>query len=251
MAELRKTANKTVGLARFQIENVGKTMPFTIGVDLADGTVYPLIAKGEKLPVHYEQIFTSANSFEMRADMPLVLGERPLGADNELLCNVTINSGSFRMAGKSQYRLHVDVEEDGIIAVYCNEPDTGNAIKADIGFNEEVITQDMVAAIEEASRAGAEEDAMNLELLEKMRALDKRIAEVHNDYWPAAKRKMGFFDKRKYKNCRHSILVMLREGPSEMNSEKLENLAELVREFDEWEPKLVELHDQVMKWYEK
>lgn len=237
MAEEQTNAFTAVGLAELRIEQVGKSMPFTIALGIMDGTAFPIVKKGAKLPVRYEQLLASANSRGIRADFPLLMGNRPLTKDNAELCSITIKAPRFSMKESGHYRLHVDVEADGRILIYANEPDTGKAIKAQIGYDHEVITKEMIAGFEKEAAAAAEEDKATQQKIDKLRKVDKHLSDVHGKYWDRVNKRLTLAEKRQYQLCCDGITRIVRKGPAALTDENQALLKTQLEEFDEWEKK--------------
>lgn len=246
----RKYKLNTVGTVTFQIENVKGHLPFTLGVKSTDGMMYPLVKDHTKLPVRYREVFTTAASYDLDTTFDLYMGERPFVADDIPVCSLTLSEGSFRMAGKPQYELNINIAPGGKMEIFVINKSVKNRCNAKIGYDSDVITAEQIAQVQADAKGKAEQDAHDRAAYEKMLAIDKRWNEIHEELWPVARRRIGVKNWRGYKKCHAELGAMLREGPAGMTDERMAALDAKVAEHEEWAKVLQAEYDKVMAWYE-
>lgn len=248
----RLGTHETAGTMEFRIEGQHRTLPFTIGIEGPDDTVLPLIAEGARLPQSYSQVFTTCNSFQMSACLHLVLGDRKLASDNEDLCVVKFDQGSFRMAGKARYKLMIKVSGNGILKVSACNLDANNGGSFKIHYSNPVITTSMIAQMKKAAEEGAARDALVEGRFNYMSEVRSYVNTLAEEYWPAAKRKMSFSEKNEFRSCRKQVYRLIEPGPRDITDESFE---ELKRINDVWLPRLEALlkekSELTMKQYAK
>lgn len=227
----------------------GGKMPVSLCIEGPDGIAMPLIEHGAQLPKTYSNVFTPTGSYQMSAYLHLVLGNRPWVADCKDLCTVRHNEGSFQMAGRARYRLTVKVTSGGRVSVSSENLSLKIEKSGEINVPTEEIPASEVEALIVDARNNADDDALSRERYEKMSAMVKKLGAIHDEQWPLAKRKMGFNERRGYKQCRKKMLNLLKQGPSKIGQSQMLTLIALDGELDAWREKLTLRADQVSAWY--
>lgn len=216
---------KSSGSASFRLEGCHRVLPFTISIEGPDGISIPLIRKGARLPARHSQVFTTFSSFQMSAFLHIVIGERDFANDNETLCVIRYDEGSFRMAGKARYELSVRVSGDGRILVRTENLDRARGSKgACISFENEVISLAQIARVQRSAESHASQDAVISKRFELMKSLRERIEEMDSELWPAAKRKMSWAERKSYRALRKHVWNLLELGPSEVDDAQFEEM---------------------------
>ena len=249
MAKLR--AHETVGFAEFTIERNPRKMPCTLSIEGPDDTVFTLIPAGTRLPASFSQVFTSAGSFEMSTYLHLVLGERVLASANHDLCVIRFDEGGFRMAGKAQFQLDVEVSGNGRMRVGARNLEKANGGKPKVLFDSQVVTKQVLAEISRVAQDAQEKDALIKERFDFMSSVRDKVNEMSGDLWAVSKRKLTWTEKREFKACRKRVYALIEPGPEGVSEEQLIELREIMDvALPQWEELMTQRAKQVMAQYE-
>lgn len=100
--------------------------PKTIGIQLADGTMDPLIKKNEKVPTTVEESgYTTARDNQTQVHLRVFEGERNIAEQNELLDEFYMKGIPPAPAGEPNLAARFHLNIDGILEVSAYDEDSG------------------------------------------------------------------------------------------------------------------------------
>lgn len=233
--------------ARIRIDLPDRELPLALGVELPGGYMEEVVPSGVSLPHTTSKLFSTAGSFQMAAEFNILLGNRPLARDNVQLCRIRVRNIKWSGAGVPQIDLRFNVNEEGLLTMCAANLDRDNAEIVVFLAREEVSRNEVEGALADA-RAHEAEDQATRELVQKMLECYALVGAT-NDYYSAAKRKMGHGAKTAYKQARKrlekALAVEVRDADEAAVAE-LDAAAEALRAQRRL---LLPLYKRVMNWY--
>ena len=222
--------------ARIHVDAPDGVLPLALNVELPGGYVSEAVPSGVRLPHTATAMFSTADSFQLAAEFHILMGNRPLACDNIPLCRIRVRNIKWSGAGVPQIELRFDIDEAGMLTVSAANLDRSNAEIVVFTAGDEVAHDDVRRALADADEHKADDQATR-DLIQKMLDCYALIGAT-NDYYSAAKKKMGHSAKSAYKQARKRLEQAL--------SVEL-HAAEAA--FRDQRQQILPLYKQVMDWY--
>ena len=144
-------------------------VPMSFAIETVGGIATRVIERNTTLPIHYEQVFTTAAPFQTKVEINVMQGERPMAADNKTIGKFTLKGIKRAPAGVPQINVSFDIDANGILTVTAKDLGTGNEQSITITDSERMTDAEIAAAIADAEKYAAEDqarrDAMDLSLI--------------------------------------------------------------------------------------
>jgi len=103
-------------------------VPLSLGIELADGKMEPILHANEQIPVTVwrkgSQAFTTQHDGQERIRFRIFQGEQPIATENVLIGEVTLTLTTARAAGEPRINCMFKVDHDGILHVRAEDADT-------------------------------------------------------------------------------------------------------------------------------
>lgn len=141
-------------------------VPMSFSIETVGGVATRVIERNTTLPVHYEQVFTTAAPFQTKVEVNVMQGERPMAADNKSIGKFQLKGIKRAPAGVPQISVSFDIDANGILTVTATDLGTGNEQSITITDSERMSDEEIQAAIADAERY-AEEDRAKRASFEK------------------------------------------------------------------------------------
>ena len=141
-------------------------VPMSFAIETVGGIATRMIERNTTLPIHYEQVFTTAAPFQTKVEVHVLQGERPLAADNKTIGKFQLKGIKRAPAGVPQILVNFDIDANGILNVSAKDLGTGNEQSITITDSERMSDDEIAAAIRDAERYAAE-DAARREAIER------------------------------------------------------------------------------------
>lgn len=97
----------------------------TLGVELADGGVWPLIPSGSPLGSHQEAVFTTATDGQTSVLVRVVQGEARQAGENRQLGDLRLDGIEAAPAGEADIDVMFHIDANGVILVRAQDTKTG------------------------------------------------------------------------------------------------------------------------------
>lgn len=234
--------------ARINIDLAQKILPLALSIELPGGYVSEVIPAGVQLPIDTTKMFSTANSFQLAAEFNVLLGNRPLACDNYELCRIRVRNIKWSGAGVPQIELRFKISESGLVVISAENHDHDNAEILVFMACDEITSKEVECALLHAKEY-EESDRKISDLIQK--SLDcYALIGATNDFYSAAKRKLGFVGKREYKQARKRLQDALAVEPARATSQTISELDEAEKAFRGQRQKIIPLYKQVMAWYD-
>ena len=123
------------------------------------GVATRVIDRNTTLPIHYEQVFTTAAAFQTKVEVHVLQGERPMARDNKTIGKFQLKGIKRAPAGVPQINVSFDIDANGILTVSAKDLGTGNEQSITITDSERMSDEEIQAAIRDAEQYAAEDAA--------------------------------------------------------------------------------------------
>ena len=136
--------------------------PLSLGIETLGGVMTKLIESNTTIPVHKEQVFSTAADNQPSVEIRVLQGERPMAKDNKQIGVFHLDGIAPAPRGIPQIEVSFDIDTNGILSVSAKDKATGKEqkirIEASSGLSEEEIQRmrDEAKANEEADKAERE-----------------------------------------------------------------------------------------------
>lgn len=134
-------------------------VPMSFAIETVGGIATRVIERNTTLPIHYEQVFTTAAPFQTKVEINVMQGERPMAADNKTIGKFTLKGIKRAPAGVPQINVSFDIDANGILTVTAKDLGTGNEQSITITDSERMTDAEIAAAIADAEKYAAEDQA--------------------------------------------------------------------------------------------
>lgn len=134
-------------------------VPMSFAIETVGGVATRVIERNTTLPIHYEQVFTTAAAFQTRVEVHVLQGERPMARDNKTIGKFQLKGIKRAPAGVPQINVSFDIDANGILTVSAKDLGTGNEQSITITDSERMSDEEIQAAIRDAEQYAAEDQA--------------------------------------------------------------------------------------------
>ncbi len=134
-------------------------VPMSFAIETIGGVATRVIERNTTLPIHYEQVFTTAAAFQTKVEVHVLQGERPMARDNKTIGKFQLKGIKRAPAGVPQINVSFDIDANGILTVSAKDLGTGNEQSITITDSERMSDEEIQAAIRDAERYAEEDQA--------------------------------------------------------------------------------------------
>jgi molecular chaperone DnaK len=167
--------------------------PLSLGIETLGGVMTKLIESNTTIPVHKEQVFSTAADNQPSVEIRVLQGERPMAKDNKQIGIFHLDGIAPAPRGIPQIEVSFDIDTNGILSVSAKDKSTGKEqhirIEASSGLSDAEIQRmrDEAKANEAADKA-EKERADKLNNADAMVFQTERNLKEYGDKIPADKR---------------------------------------------------------------
>ena len=167
--------------------------PLSLGIETLGGVMTKLIESNTTIPVHKEQVFSTAADNQPSVEIRVLQGERPMAKDNKQIGIFHLDGIAPAPRGIPQIEVSFDIDTNGILSVSAKDKSTGKEqhirIEASSGLSDAEIQRmrDEAKANEAADKA-EKERADKLNNGDAMVFQTERNLKEYGDKIPADKR---------------------------------------------------------------
>ena len=136
--------------------------PLSLGIETLGGVMTKLIESNTTIPVHKDQVFSTAADNQPSVEIRVLQGERPMAQDNKQIGVFHLDGIAPAPRGIPQIEVSFDIDTNGILSVSAKDKATGKEqkirIEASSGLSDEEIQRmrDEAKANEAADKAEKE-----------------------------------------------------------------------------------------------
>ncbi len=167
--------------------------PLSLGIETLGGVMTKLIDANTTIPVHKDQVFSTAADNQPSVEIKVLQGERPMAKDNKQIGVFHLDGIAPAPRGIPQIEVSFDIDTNGILSVSAKDKATGKEqhirIEASSGLSEEEIQRmrDEAKANEAADKA-EKEKADKLNNADSMVFQTEKNLKDYGDKIPAEKK---------------------------------------------------------------
>ncbi|MCI9128882.1 MAG: molecular chaperone DnaK [Eggerthellaceae bacterium] len=204
-------------------------IPISFAIETVGGVATRVIERNTTLPVHYEQVFTTAAAFQTKVEINVMQGERPMAADNKSIGKFTLKGIKRAPAGVPQINVSFDIDANGILTVTAKDLGTGNEQSITITDSERLSDDEIQAAIRDAERYEAEDSAKRASMDERAEA--QRLVSEADAKLKEERKEMDKDEKRRLKASVANVQRYLQKRPEKMKDEDKANFTSAIAEL--------------------
>ncbi len=197
-------------------------VPMSFAIETVGGVATRVIERNTTLPVHYEQVFTTAGAFQTKVEINIMQGERPMASDNKSIGKFWLKGIKRAPAGVPQINVSFDIDANGILTVTAKDLGTGNEQSITITDSERMSDEEIQAAIRDAEAYAAEDAARRAQFAKREEA-HKLLSEAEERLREGGK-DMPKDDKRALKAAIAGVQRYASKRPEKMTDADFENL---------------------------
>ena len=167
--------------------------PLSLGIETLGGVMTKLIESNTTIPVHKEQVFSTAADNQPSVEIRVLQGERPMAKDNKQIGVFHLDGIAPAPRGIPQIEVSFDIDTNGILSVSAKDKATGKEqhirIEASSGLSDEEIKR-----MRDEAKANEEADKAERERVDKINNADAMVFQTqknlkeYGDKIPAEKR---------------------------------------------------------------
>ena len=151
--------------------------PLSLAIETVGGVATRVIERNSTLPVHYQQVFTTAGMFQSSVEINVLQGERPMARDNKSIGKFRLKGIRRAMAGVPKIEVTFDIDTNGILTVSARDQDTGRAQSITITADNKMSEDEIQQAIRDAEQYAAQ-DAFRRDLMDTINQAQHLLAQV-------------------------------------------------------------------------
>lgn len=204
-------------------------VPMSFAIETVGGVATRVIERNTTLPVHYEQIFTTAASFQTKVEINVMQGERPMAADNKTIGKFTLKGIKRAPAGVPQINVSFDIDTNGILTVTATDLGTGNEQSITITDNERMTDEEIQAAIRDAEEYADIDNARRASFAQRDEA--NQLVIKAEDKLKSEGKEMEKADKRELRNAVSQVQRYLSKNPEKMKDEDKDAFASAISDL--------------------
>ncbi len=200
-------------------------VPISFALQTVGGVATRVISRNTTLPVHYEQIFTTASSGQNKVEIVVLQGERPLAQDCKVIGRFMLKGvkhGKPSRPGKKapapRINVSLDIDANGILTVSAKDLASGVENSITIMENERMTEDEIQSAIQEAEKYEAQ-DVMRRKDLE-IRELASQLYQISKDILKDEKKNMTKDEAKELKAAAGLVRGYLNSATHKMSDAK-------------------------------
>lgn len=148
--------------------------PLSLGIETLGGVMTKLIESNTTIPVHKDQVFSTAADNQPSVEIRVLQGERPMAKDNKQIGIFHLDGIAPAPRGIPQIEVSFDIDANGILSVSAKDKSTGKEqhirIEASSGLSDEEIQR-----MKDEAKANEEADKAERERVDKINAADTMV----------------------------------------------------------------------------
>ncbi len=151
--------------------------PLSLAIETVGGVATRVVERNSTLPVHYQQVFTTAGMFQSSVEINVLQGERPMACDNKSIGKFRLKGIRRAMAGVPKIEVTFDIDTNGILTVSARDQDTGCAQSITITADNKMSEAEIQQAIRDAELYAAQ-DGLRRDTMETINAAQHLVNQV-------------------------------------------------------------------------
>ena len=154
--------------------------PLSLGIETLGGVMTKLIDANTTIPVHKEQVFSTAADNQPSVEVRVLQGERPMAKDNKQIGVFHLDGIAPAPRGIPQIEVSFDIDTNGILSVSAKDKSTGKEqhirIEASSGLSDEEIKR-----MRDEAKANEAADRAEREKVDKINSADANVFQTEKN----------------------------------------------------------------------
>ena len=154
--------------------------PLSLGIETLGGVMTKLIDANTTIPVHKEQVFSTAADNQPSVEVRVLQGERPMAKDNKQIGLFHLDGIAPAPRGIPQIEVSFDIDTNGILSVSAKDKSTGKEqhirIEASSGLSDEEIKR-----MRDEAKANEAADKAEREKVDKINSADANVFQTEKN----------------------------------------------------------------------
>ena len=154
--------------------------PLSLGIETLGGVMTKLIDANTTIPVHKEQVFSTAADNQPSVEVRVLQGERPMAKDNKQIGVFHLDGIAPAPRGIPQIEVSFDIDTNGILSVSAKDKGTGKEqhirIEASSGLSDEEIKR-----MRDEAKANEAADKAEREKVDKINSADANVFQTEKN----------------------------------------------------------------------
>ena len=154
--------------------------PLSLGIETLGGVMTKLIESNTTIPVHKEQVFSTAADNQPSVEIRVLQGERPMAKDNKQIGVFHLDGIAPAPRGIPQIEVSFDIDTNGILSVSAKDKSTGKEqhirIEASSGLSD-----DEIQRMRDEAKANEEADKAEKERVDKINNADAMVFQTEKN----------------------------------------------------------------------
>ena len=154
--------------------------PLSLGIETLGGVMTKLIESNTTIPVHKDQVFSTAADNQPSVEIRVLQGERPMAKDNKQIGVFHLDGIAPAPRGIPQIEVSFDIDTNGILSVSAKDKATGKEqhirIEASSGLSD-----DEIKRMRDEAKANEEADKAEKERIDKINNADAMVFQTEKN----------------------------------------------------------------------
>ena len=154
--------------------------PLSLGIETLGGVMTKLIESNTTIPVHKEQVFSTAADNQPGVEIRVLQGERPMAKDNKQIGIFHLDGIAPAPRGIPQIEVSFDIDTNGILSVSAKDKATGKEqhirIEASSGLSD-----DEIQRMRDEAKANEAADKAEKERVDKINNADAMVFQTEKN----------------------------------------------------------------------
>ncbi len=154
--------------------------PLSLGIETLGGVMTKLIESNTTIPVHKEQVFSTAADNQPSVEVRVLQGERPMAKDNKQIGVFHLDGIAPAPRGIPQIEVSFDIDTNGILSVSAKDKSTGKEqhirIEASSGLSD-----DEIKRMRDEAKANEAADKAEKERVDKINNADSMVFQTQKN----------------------------------------------------------------------
>src|SRR5574344_1846327 len=154
--------------------------PLSLGIETLGGVMTKLIESNTTIPVHKDQVFSTASDNQPSVEIHVLQGERPMAKDNKTIGRFHLDGIAPAPRGVPQIEVTFDIDANGILHVSAKDKGTGKEQKIRIEASSG-LTEAEIQKMRDEAKANEAADKAERERVDKINAADAMIFQTEKN----------------------------------------------------------------------
>ena len=151
--------------------------PLSLGIETLGGVMTKLIESNTTIPVHKDQVFSTAADNQPSVEIRVLQGERPMAKDNKQIGVFHLDGIAPAPRGIPQIEVSFDIDTNGILSVSAKDKATGKEQKIRIEVSSG-LSDEEIQRVRDEAKANEAADKAEKERVEKINNADALCFQV-------------------------------------------------------------------------